>query len=88
MLRANEIIFRIVEFHKISIVPSFVLNAEQVAIFDSNWLDICTGHFTWLLYVHPSVDIKDPFLIFRFPPSCPEITQPWRKCGKLVHPVV
>ena len=36
MLRANEIIFRIVEFHKISIVPSFVLNAEQVAIFDSN----------------------------------------------------
>jgi len=88
MLELIVVIFRIVEFHKIRIVPCFVLNAERVATFDSAWLDICTGHFIWLLDVHPSVDIKDPFLIFRFPPSCPVITQPWRKCGKLVHPVV
>ena len=33
---ANEIIFRIMELHKISIVPSFVLDVEQVAAFDSS----------------------------------------------------
>ena len=36
MIIANEIIFRIVEFNKISIVPPFVLDVEQVAIFDSS----------------------------------------------------